>query len=144
MHKIFKKFLLVDLLQGMWVTLRHIARPKITVQYPDEKTPISDSFKGKHAQNMYADGSERCVACKLCEASCPSKSITVEIDVKDGVRYAKRYEIDQFTCIYCGECVNACPEKAIVQTPEHEYQLFAGEEKVMKKEEMLKLGKKSD
>lgn len=142
MNKLLKRFLLIELLQGMWVTLRHMFRPKITVQYPDEKTPISDSFKGKHAHDMYADGTERCVACKLCEASCPAKAIKIQIGDKDGVRYAKKYEIDQFLCIYCGECVVACPEKAIVQTTEHEYDIFSDERRYMTKEEMLVNGKK--
>jgi NADH-quinone oxidoreductase subunit I len=117
-----KTFLLWELLQGLGVTLRHLFAPKITVQYPEERTPLSPRFRGLHAQMRYDDGEERCIACKLCEAVCPAMAITIESDVRaDGTRRTTRYDIDLTKCIYCGFCEEACPVDAIVETPIFEY-----------------------
>ncbi len=78
MRSFFKTFLLIELLQGMGVTMRNMFRRKITVKYPDEKTPQSPRFRGLHALRRYPNGQERCIACKLCEAVCPALAITIE------------------------------------------------------------------
>ncbi len=66
---------------GLSVTLRNFFRPKVTLQYPEEKTPQSPRFRGLHALRRYPNGQERCIACKLCEAVCPALAITIESDV---------------------------------------------------------------
>ena len=120
--QLIKTFLLWELLQGLAVTFRHLFAPAITVQYPEEKTPLSPRFRGLHAQMRYDDGEERCIACKLCEAVCPAMAITIEsAQREDGSRRTTRYEIDLNKCIYCGFCEEACPVDAIVQTPIFEY-----------------------
>ena len=78
-----KSFLLLELLQGLGVTLKNLFRRKITLQYPEEKTPMSPRFRGLHALRRYPNGEERCIACKLCEAVCPAKAITIESTVRD-------------------------------------------------------------
>jgi len=74
----FKSFLLLELFKGMALTGRYAFRPKVTLQYPEEKTPLSPRFRGLHALRRYPDGEERCIACKLCEAVCPAMAITIE------------------------------------------------------------------
>ena len=74
----FKSFLLVELFKGMALTGRYAFRRKVTVQFPEEKTPLSPRFRGLHAQRRYDNGEERCIACKLCEAVCPAMAITIE------------------------------------------------------------------
>jgi len=64
-------FLLTELVAGMWLTLKYFFRPKVTINYPYEKGPISPRFRGEHALRRYPNGEERCIACKLCEAICP-------------------------------------------------------------------------
>ncbi|MGD9842777.1 MAG: NADH-quinone oxidoreductase subunit I, partial [Steroidobacteraceae bacterium] len=77
MKSFFKTFFLYELLVGLTVTGRQFfTRPHVTVQYPEEKTPQSPRFRGLHAQRRYANGQERCIACKLCEAVCPALAIT--------------------------------------------------------------------
>jgi len=116
-RKFFKTFLLVELVQGLMVTGRHFFGRKITVQYPEEKTPQSPRFRGLHALRRYPNGEERCIACKLCEAVCPALAITIESDQReDGTRRTTRYDIDLIKCIYCGFCEEACPVDAIVET----------------------------
>lgn len=118
----FKTFLLVELVKGMALTGRHFFQRKITVQFPEEKTPYSPRFRGLHAQRRYANGEERCIACKLCEAVCPAMAITIESEVRDdGTRRTSRYDIDLTKCIFCGFCEEACPVDAIVETHVLEY-----------------------
>ncbi len=118
----FRTFLLWELLQGLAVTLRHMFARKITVQYPEEKTPLSPRFRGLHAQRRYANGEERCIACKLCEAVCPAMAISIESEQReDGTRRTTRYDIDLTKCIFCGFCEEACPVDAIVETHIFEY-----------------------
>ncbi len=118
----FNTFLLTELLRGMSVTGRYLFARKITVQYPEEKTPISPRFRGLHAQRRYPNGEERCIACKLCEAVCPALAITIEsAQREDGTRRTTRYDIDLTKCIFCGYCEEACPVDAIVETHIFEY-----------------------
>jgi len=117
-----KSFLLIELFKGMALTGRYAFRPKVTLQYPEEKTPLSPRFRGLHAQRRYADGEERCIACKLCEAVCPAMAITIEAAERaDGTRRTTRYDIDLTKCIFCGFCEEACPVDAIVETHILEY-----------------------
>ena len=119
---IVKSLLLAELLKGMMLTGRHMFSRKITVQFPEEKTPMSPRFRGLHAQRRYPNGEERCIACKLCEAVCPALAITIESEVRaDGTRRTSRYDIDLTKCIFCGFCEEACPVDAIVETHVLEY-----------------------
>ena len=122
MKEIFNSLLLKELLKGLSVTGRHAFARKITVQYPEEKTPQSFRFRGLHALRRYPNGEERCIACKLCEAVCPALAITIEsAEREDGSRRTTRYDIDYNKCIYCGFCEEACPVDAIVETRVFEY-----------------------
>jgi len=122
MKEIFNSLLLKELFKGMSVTGRYMFARKITVQYPEEKTPQSFRFRGLHALRRYPNGEERCIACKLCEAVCPAMAITIESDQRaDGSRRTTRYDIDLTKCIFCGFCEEACPVDAVVETRIYEY-----------------------
>jgi len=138
---LFKTFFLTELLRGLSLTLRNLFVTKVTIIYPEEKTPQSPRFRGLHAQRRYANGEERCIACKLCEAVCPALAITIESDVaEDGTRRTTRYDIDLFKCIYCGFCEEACPVDAIVETRIHEYHMENRGENIMTKDKLLAVG----
>ncbi len=118
----FSSFLLLELFKGLWLTGRYLFSPKITVQYPEEKTPMSPRFRGLHALRRYPNGEERCIACKLCEAVCPAMAITIESEQRaDGTRRTTRYDIDLTKCIFCGFCEESCPVDSIVETHILEY-----------------------
>ena len=118
----FKTFFLWELVLGLRLTGRYFLAKKITVQYPDEKTPMSPRFRGLHALRRYANGEERCIACKLCEAVCPAVAITIESEERaDGTRRTTLYDIDLTKCIFCGFCEESCPVDAIVETRVFEY-----------------------
>ena len=115
-------FLLIELWKGLMLTGRHLFSRKITIQYPDERTPQSPRFRGLHALRRYPNGEERCIACKLCEAVCPAVAITIESEQRaDGTRRTTRYDIDLTKCIFCGFCEESCPVDSIVETRVFEY-----------------------
>lgn len=117
-----KSFALWELLKGLALTGRYTFRRKFTIQYPEERTPLSPRFRGLHALLRYDNGEERCIACKLCEAVCPAMAITIEsAEREDGTRRTTRYDIDLSKCIYCGFCEESCPVDSIVETPIFEY-----------------------
>jgi len=118
----FNSLLLKELLKGMALTGRYLFSRKITIRYPEEKTPASPRFRGLHALRRYPNGEERCIACKLCEAVCPALAITIESEQRDdGTRRTTRYDIDLTKCIFCGFCEESCPVDSIVETHIHEY-----------------------
>ena len=136
-----KSLLLLELLSGLGVTLRHLFKPKVTVQFPEEKTPVSPRFRGLHALRRYPNGEERCIACKLCEAVCPALAITIEAEPRaDGTRRTTRYDIDMFKCIYCGFCEEACPVDAIVLTRFNHFHMEENNERVYDKATLLAIG----
>ena len=136
-----KSLTLTELRKGLGVTGRHFFRRKITVQYPEEKTPQSNRFRGLHALRRYPNGEERCIACKLCEAVCPALAITIEAEEReDGTRRTTKYEIDLFKCIYCGFCEESCPVDSIVETRNFEYTFENRGENIMTKEMLLEVG----
>jgi NADH-quinone oxidoreductase subunit I len=119
---LIQTFSLGELRQGLAVTFRYMFARKITIQYPEEKTPMSPRFRGLHALRRYPNGEERCIACKLCEAVCPAMAITIEsAEREDGSRRTTRYDIDLTKCIFCGFCEEACPVDAIVESHIFEY-----------------------
>ena len=133
--------LLVELVRGLWLTLKYMFKAPVTVNYPYEKGPLSPRFRGEHALRRYANGEERCIACKLCEAVCPALAITIEAEPRaDGSRRTTRYDIDMTKCIYCGLCQEACPVDAIVEGPNFEFATETREELYYDKERLLANG----
>lgn len=139
--RIVKSFLLWELFQGLSVTLRYFFKTKVTIQYPEEETPISPRFRGMLALRRYPNGEERCIACKLCEAACPALAITIDAEPRpDGSRRTTKYEIDAFKCINCGFCEEACPVDAIVLTSEMHYHQEHRSQNILTKEKLLAIG----
>jgi len=140
-HQYLKSLLLLELLKGLSLTWRYLFRPKVTIRYPEEKTPQSPRFRGLHALRRYPNGEERCIACKLCEAICPALAITIEAEPRDdGSRRTTRYDIDMTKCIYCGFCQEACPVDAIVEGPNYEFATETREELFYDKDKLLANG----
>ncbi len=136
-----RSWLLIELLEGMALTLRYMFKQPVTVNYPYEKGPLSPRFRGEHALRRYPNGEERCIACKLCEAVCPALAITIEAESRaDGSRRTTRYDIDMTKCIYCGFCQEACPVDAIVEGPNFEFATETREELFYNKDKLLANG----
>ena len=136
-----KALYLTEMFRGMALTLEYFFKPKVTLNYPYEKGPISPRFRGEHALRRYPNGEERCIACKLCEAVCPAQAITIESEPReDGSRRTTRYDIDMTKCIYCGFCQEACPVDAVVEGPNFEYATETREELFYDKDRLLANG----
>lgn len=140
-----KSFLLLELFSGLMLTGKYFFKKKITVQFPEEKTPISPRFRGLLALRRYPNGEERCIACKLCEAVCPALAITIEAEPReDGSRRTTRYDIDMFKCINCGLCEESCPVDSIVVSPIQHYHIAERGQNIMTKEKLLAIGDKME
>lgn len=145
LHHFLKSFFLWELLLGLKLTGRYLFAKKITVQYPEEKTPQSPRFRGLHALRRYPNGEERCIGCKLCEAVCPALAITIETEPReDGTRRTTRYDIDLFKCIYCGFCEESCPVDSIVETRIFDYHFENRGENIMDKQKLLAIGDENE
>ena len=141
LDKSAKTIFLAELISGMALTLKYFFKPKVTLNYPYEKGPLSPRFRGEHALRRYPSGEERCIACKLCEAVCPAQAITIEAEPRDdGSRRTTRYDIDMVKCIYCGFCQEACPVDAIVEGPNFEFAAETREELLYDKNKLLANG----
>lgn len=141
LSKLVKSFTLSELRTGLKITAKELVNKKITVQFPEERTPISPRFRGLHALRRYPNGEERCIACKLCEAVCPANAITIESEMRDdGTRRTTMYDIDLFKCIFCGFCEEACPVDAIVETQIFDYAFESRQGSIMTKKRLLEVG----
>ncbi len=141
----FGSLMLRELIKGLALTGRYMFARKITVQFPEEKTPQSPRFRGLHALRRYPNGEERCIACKLCEAVCPAMAITIESDQReDGSRRTTRYDIDLTKCIFCGFCEESCPVDSIVETHVLEYHGEKRGDLYFTKEMLLAVGDRNE
>jgi len=140
-RRAFRTWLLVELVRGLMLTGKYLFKKKITVEYPEERTPLSPRFRGLHALRRYASGEERCIACKLCEVVCPALAIRIESEEReDGTRRTTRYDIDMTKCIFCGLCQEACPVDAIVETQIFEFATETRGELYYTKDMLLAVG----
>src|ERR1041385_2131896 len=92
------------------------ATASVTVQYPEQRAPYPDTFRGRHPLTLKDDGAVQCTACFLCSTACPAECIYIEAGEypdKPVEKFPIRYEIDTLRCIYCSFCVEACPCDAI-------------------------------
>ena len=139
--KLLRSFLMIDIVRGLYLTLVRMFSPSVTINYQYEKGKLGSRFRGEHALRRYANGEERCIACKLCEAICPALAITIDAEEQDdGSRKTTRYDIDMTKCIYCGLCQEACPVDAIVQGPNYEFATETHEELIYNKQKLLDNG----
>jgi len=135
--------------KGMRITFMEMFQPTQVENYPDGPGPLKgarfqERYRGMHVLQRDENGLEKCVACFLCAAACPSNCIYIEAAenietnrVSGAERYAKEYIIDYNRCIFCGYCVEACPTDAITHGHGFELATFSASNLVYRKEQML-------
>jgi NADH-quinone oxidoreductase subunit I len=134
-----------ETLRGLRTTFARVLEGPVTIQYPEEKTPVYQRFRGRHKLHRFEDtGLEKCVGCSLCAAACPADCIRVVAQENDpnnrisaGERYAEVYEINLSRCIFCGYCEVACPFDAITMGHDYEMSDYNRSDLIFTKEMLL-------
>jgi NADH-quinone oxidoreductase subunit I len=134
-----------ETLRGLKTTLGRVVEGPVTLEYPEQKTPVYPRFRGRHKLHRFEDsGLEKCVGCSLCAAACPAECIrvvaaenTVDHQVSAGERYAAVYEINMSRCIFCGYCEVACPFDAITMGNDYELADYTRTDLIFTKEMLL-------
>ncbi len=134
----------IAIAKGMSITLRNMFKPVVTEFYPDEPVRFEERYRGVHVLQRDENGLEKCVACFLCAAACPSNCIyieaadnTAEQRISGAERYASVYNIDYNRCIFCGYCVEACPTDAITHGHGFELATYDASNLIYRKEQLL-------
>ena len=134
----------VELVRGLWTTLKMMVEKPVTYQYPEEKREVRPRYRGRHILRRYENGLERCIGCSLCAAACPADAIFVEASentdeqrFSPGERYASTYEINMIRCIFCGYCEDACPTEAIVLGDNYELSFYDRRSSIYTKDMLL-------
>jgi len=168
---LWERLYLPSIVGGMVITLRHMVAtifgrlfPKknvthrsildmsstgaLTMQYPEEKWPMPEGYRGAPVLVMDQDGREKCVSCQLCEFVCPPRAIRITPGSIPGSdpfanveKRPREFDIDMLRCIYCGMCEEVCPEEAIFLRKEEP--IFVGTSRqgmVRNKKELYRLG----
>ncbi len=127
-----------EIFKGMAFTFKHMFRPQVTLQYPEEKPVLGAEFRGRPVL-VEEKGQERCVACGLCARACPPLAISMQgaETNDDKERYPSVFEIDMLRCIYCGMCEEVCPEEAIVMSEEYDLNFANRQEAIYGKDKLL-------
>jgi NADH-quinone oxidoreductase subunit I len=132
-----------EILRGLKLTFSHLLRPKVTMEYPEERWELPANFRGAPALVKDQDGREKCVACFLCQEICPPQAITIvggELPGSRVEKYPLAFDIDMLRCIYCGFCEDVCPEEAIFLTKNFELAGYNRDEMIFDKEKLYQLG----
>ncbi len=129
---------MLSLLRGIWDVFLHAFHKRVTIQYPEQKVPLSARYRGRIVLSRDPDGEERCVACYLCAVACPVDCIALQAtEDKDGRRYPEFFRINFSRCIFCGYCEEACPTYAIQLTPDIEMSEYKRQDMVYEKQDLL-------
>jgi NADH-quinone oxidoreductase subunit I len=137
---ILEQLYLPAIAEGLGTTLKHLFKPKVTQQYPEQQPELPPNYRGVHRLNRDEQGRVRCVACYMCSTACPAHCIDIVAAPSpwpDREKYPETFVIDELRCIYCGMCEEACPVDAIELTSLYELTGLSREEMMFDKEKLL-------
>jgi NADH-quinone oxidoreductase subunit I len=128
------------IVEGLQTTVKHMFKPKLTTQFPEEKPKLPPNYRGVHRLNRDEQGRVKCVACYMCSTACPAHCIDIVAAPSpwpDREKYPETFVIDELRCIYCGMCEEACPVDAIELTTLYNLTGLSREEMMFDKEKLL-------
>jgi NADH-quinone oxidoreductase subunit I len=136
------------ILVGLGITFANMLRTLFkrgaaTIQFPEEKRPVSGRYRGIHILTAREDGTPKCVACYMCATACPAECIFIEAGERPEKaieKYPTRFEVDLLRCVYCGFCVDACPEEAIIMSRENDLVGTSREELIIDRDRLMARG----
>jgi NADH-quinone oxidoreductase subunit I len=129
---------MLNLLKGIWLVFLHAFRPRVTVEYPDQRPALPPRWRGRIVLSRDPDGQERCVGCYLCAVACPVDCIALQAtEDTSGRRYPEWFRINFSRCIFCGYCEEACPTYAIQLTTDFEMSEYDRRNLVYEKEDLM-------
>lgn len=136
---LLEQLYLPEIAKGLALTFKNMFKPKVTMQYPEEKFVPPASYRGRPVLVQEKDGGERCVACGLCSRVCPALAIEVQAAETEleKERYPEKFEINMIRCIFCGFCEEVCPEEAIVMSKDYELVFTNREDAIYGKDKLL-------
>lgn len=122
---------IVSLVKGLQVTGKELVTPKVTEQYPENRSTtlkIADRFRATLEFDYNEEGVHKCIACGMCQMSCPNGTIEVRSKmIEVGGKKKKvldKYIYDLGSCTFCMLCVTSCPTKAIKFSNDFEQSVF--------------------
>jgi NAD(P)H-quinone oxidoreductase subunit I len=123
----------IGIAKGMALTLKHLFRSPITVQYPDEKLNTSRRIRG----NELVWFPDKCTGCATCGKSCPQGSIVISTHRGEGNKFiVDKFEVDTGRCIFCGLCVESCPYDALALAVDYECANYRRDKLLLTKEQL--------
>lgn len=128
------------IIEGLGITIKHLFAPKVTVQYPEQRSEMPPNYRGVHRLNRDEQQRVKCVACYMCATACPAHCIDIVAAPSpwpDREKYPETFVIDELRCIYCGMCEEACPVDAIELTSLSDLTGLSREEMMFDKEKLL-------
>ena len=140
-----EKIYFPEIARGLKLTLTHIFKKKVTMQYPEERPKLAPNFRGLPVLVTDQDGRIKCVACQLCQFVCPPEAISItprELDGSNVEKEPERFDLNVLRCIFCGYCEEVCPEEAIFLSKHFEFAPTTRAEMLFPKEKLLELGGK--
>ena len=100
-------------LEAISAALRRLARPPMTIGFPDMDEAKPPGYRGVVLFNY-----DKCIGCSLCAQICPARAIKM-YRVPGDKRIRPGYNIGR--CIFCGLCTDICPTDALTLSVLHDH-----------------------
>ena len=133
---------------GLKTTFTNMFKPKVTLQYPEEKPHIPNNYRGVPTLVKDPNGREKMCILSAMRICLPSQgysyytgSVPEDQEHREHVEKApQEFEINMLRCIYCGYCQEVCPEEAIFLQDQYSSSGYSREEMINNKQKLYELG----
>ena len=110
----------LSLIKGLLVTLKYCFKPAVTVQYPKQKLPMTERYRG--FVNLRP---EKCIVCLQCTKICPTACLAITSKQQEDKKKAlETFRYNMELCCFCGLCAQVCPTTAIIMSDIYEISVY--------------------